>query len=177
MKSRSISAVEVADTIIARYSDEIVLTNLTLNILAYYVQVESLRHREIPLIADGIEVWESGPVEREIYAKFRVFGHQRIRVYAVTSPIICDEQVLGIIDRVISLYGWMTVFDLLNFVQRHLSAWHTARYHQFSAIISRETILASADFYEYPNYRESIKYIIDQEKAKHRKALETFGEY
>ena len=58
------NSIQVANAFILRHGSDIDITNLVLNKLVYFAQVESLRETGKPLFEDKIEAWSYGPVER-----------------------------------------------------------------------------------------------------------------
>ena len=59
-------SIQVANAFILRHGSDIDITNLVLNKLVYFAQVESLRETGKPLFEDKIEAWPYGPVERNV---------------------------------------------------------------------------------------------------------------
>ncbi|TCD54566.1 DUF4065 domain-containing protein [Alloscardovia theropitheci] len=171
------SALNVAQAIIRRYAENIFLTNLTLNIFLYYSQVESIRRCGHPLFDDPIFGWEAGPVVFSVYAEFREYGHERILKSTDGLYSADDIQLSQIIDHVMEKYGWMTVFDLLEFVQRARSGWAMSKTNSEIWSIDSEDIITSDDVKDYPRYRGSIKEFIDCNKNKWESALTRFGSY
>lgn len=71
-------ALNVANYIIDNWSDKFEITNLKLNKLVYYSQVESLRKYNRPLFDDIVEAWQYGPVEPVVYHTFSSYGRNCI---------------------------------------------------------------------------------------------------
>ena len=71
-------SIQVANAFILRHGSDIDITNLVLNKLVYFAQVESLRATGKPLFEDKIEAWSYGPVERNVYFTFQKYGRNRI---------------------------------------------------------------------------------------------------
>lgn len=65
------NSIQVANAFILRHGSDIDITNLVLNKLVYFAQVESLRETGKPLFEDKIEAWSYGPVERDVYFTFQ----------------------------------------------------------------------------------------------------------
>lgn len=55
-------SLQIARRIVAAYSGTCFLTNLKLNLLVYWCQVEALRQSGEPLFTDEISVGQCGPV-------------------------------------------------------------------------------------------------------------------
>ena len=67
-------SLQIARRIVAAYGDACFLTNLKLNLLVYWCQVEALRQSGEPLFADEISVGQCGPVEPLVWAEYATFG-------------------------------------------------------------------------------------------------------
>jgi uncharacterized phage-associated protein len=59
---------------IATNSIEGDLTNLKLQKLLYYCQINSLKKYKTPLFDDVIEAWDYGPVISSVYKQYKPFG-------------------------------------------------------------------------------------------------------
>ena len=70
-------SIQVANAFILRHGSDIDITNLVLNKLVYFAQVESLRATGKPLFEDKIEAWSYGPVERNVYFTFQKIRTQQ----------------------------------------------------------------------------------------------------
>ena len=116
-----IKSLDVAYAFIACHGDSLALTNLKLNKLVYFAQVESLRQRGVELFDDAIEAWEYGPVEPAVYHEFK-------RDYVARS------------------YGTMTAFDLVSLSHRGGGAWSRVFDSHDDRIISSKDIIDSVDF-------------------------------
>ena len=65
-------SIQVANAFILRHGSDIDITNLVLNKLVYFAQVEFLRETGKPLFEDKIEAWSYGLVERPVCRGQRV---------------------------------------------------------------------------------------------------------
>lgn len=54
------------------------LTNMALNKILYFLVEDSLLRSKVLLTSAKIEAWEHGPVFREIYQSFKIFGDRPI---------------------------------------------------------------------------------------------------
>ena len=66
-------SIDVANAFIFRYGRNNLITNLKLNKLVFYAQVESLKKHGVPLFSDEIQAWEYGPVEPMVYRAFKKY--------------------------------------------------------------------------------------------------------
>lgn len=67
----SYTAMNIAAEVVSQYQGKI--TNLKLQKVLYYIQVESLKTNGQPAFSDDIEAWKLGPVVRDIYNHFRKY--------------------------------------------------------------------------------------------------------
>lgn len=114
-------ALEVACAFVAYHGPEVRPTNLKLNKLVYFAQVESLRRRGAALFDDVIEAWKYGPVEPAVYHAFKSCGSGVI----VEPPFVPEvsQEDRKLIADVASTYGRMTAFDLVSLSHRDGGAW------------------------------------------------------
>lgn len=149
---------EVADIFISRHGDDVLLTNLSLNKLVYFAQVEFLRKYQMPLFSDPIEAWKYGPVEPAVYYAFRDFGRSRITKQAscdTMSGAASTEQI-EIVDEVAKKYGSLTAFDLVNISHRDGGAWKKKYVAGQNVEITVEDILESIDYREGMNAKNTL---------------------
>lgn len=72
---------DVAALIVSRQGEGRAITNLGLNALVYFAQVESLKTcGKTPLFDDRIESWEYGPMEPAVYHELKKFGRDPVCV-------------------------------------------------------------------------------------------------
>ncbi|MBY4797655.1 DUF4065 domain-containing protein [Collinsella sp. AGMB00827] len=137
-------AIEVANFMIVKFGQDLQITNLKLNKLLYYAQVEQLRRDGTRLFSDDIEAWTYGPVVPSVYQAFK---HYRRDV--ISNPIEDVAQlpasVILTIEHVANTYGKLSTFDLVEFSHREAGAWNKVYSNTPGATISVEDILASDD--------------------------------
>lgn len=158
----SMKSIQVANAFILRHGSDIDITNLVLNKLVYFAQVESLRETGKPLFEDKIEAWSYGPVEKDVYYTFRKYGRNRIS--KSEGEAAKDEQTLSIIDRTAKKYGFLTAFDLVGFSHRKNSAWKNVYKEGESVEITNDDILASEDGLTLP--QNTLASSLDEVNAK-----------
>lgn len=141
-------SIQVANAFILRHGSSIVITNLVLNKLVYFAQVESLRKTGKPLFEDEIEAWPYGPVERAVYFAFQKYGRDRIA--APEGEAAKDERTLSVVDETARKYGFLTAFDLVEFSHREGSAWRNVYKENESVEITNDDILSSDDGLGFP---------------------------
>lgn len=150
-------SLEVADMFVSKYGDVIKPTNLSLNKLVYFAQVEALKIAGRPLFEDRIEAWEYGPVEPEVYRAFKSNGRRAIE----TPSGVCfggfpSPEDLAVIDFVAGKYGGLGAFDLVRLSHREGGAWSNKYVPGENAEITVADILASDDFSCEPNMEATI---------------------
>lgn len=136
-------ALNVANYIIDNWSDKFEITNLKLNKLVYYSQVESLRKYNHPLFDDIIEAWQYGPVEPGVYRAF--FSNGRNCIRKSTGSAILDETSKNLIDSVMNRLGMLSAFDLVTLSHKPDGAWASVYSPNMDSPITPEVILASND--------------------------------
>lgn len=155
-------SIQVANAFILRHGSDTDITNLVLNKLVYFAQVESLRKNGKPLFEDRIEAWPYGPVEREVYFAFQKYG--RNRIVKPEGEATKDERTLSIIDETAKKYGFLTAFDLVEFSHRENSAWKNVYRKEESVEITSSDILASDDGLTFP--KRTLASSLDEVNAK-----------
>lgn len=136
-------SLDIANAFIESYPDSTDLTNLKLNKLVFYSQVEHIRRHGSPLFDDAIEAWQFGPVEPMVYREFKGYGRRPI-----TSPsdhASLDGRSLAIVRHVADSYGRLSAFDLVNFSHRPGSAWSLVYDPSCDREITVEDIIGSED--------------------------------
>lgn len=156
-------SIDIANAIIAGYGSEIFITNLKLNKLVYFAQVESVRDDGTALFDDAVEAWQFGPVTRAVYNEFK--RHGRDRITEPSAPVELDDRSAGIVERVASTYGKMGAFDLVRLSHREGGAWDGAYSPDADNEITVADIARSKDMEGFPGLegtdREVIRSIAD----------------
>lgn len=136
-------SVDIANKFISGFGGEAVLSNLSLNKLVYFAQVESLRSLGRPLFEDRVEAWEYGPVEPAVYHAFKRYGSGRVT--KPSGPVTNDEEADVVVDRTFGKYGRMTAFDLVALSHGEGGAWKATYVPGRDAEITPGAILSSSD--------------------------------
>ncbi len=141
-------SIDVANCLIVRHGNSLRLTNLSLNKLVYFAQVESLRSTGKPLFSDQIQAWDYGPVEPLVYHAFKSFGRSEIKTPAPISNDMNDvpSKQVKIIDKTAEKYGQLTAFDLVELTHRDGSAWKNSYVPGKNVEITVNDIRNSIDF-------------------------------
>lgn len=165
----SMNAIGVANLFIKKHGSDLYLTNLKLNKLVYFAQVETLRATGDVLFLDDIQAWKYGPVEPSVYAVFRKFGRGRIEETSGAVASSADggiDLASKIIDRVAASYGYMAAFELVEYSHRSGSAWCGAYEPGENRIITKQMILDSLDIKDRPNMKQTLSGTADTLESK-----------
>lgn len=112
------TAMNIASEVVSQYQNKGTgITNLKLQKVLYYIQLESLATLGTPAFKDDIEAWKLGPVVRDIYNHFRKY---------IADPISEDDWSLkserceiepaikGIITKIVEKTQLMDPWDLVK---------------------------------------------------------------
>lgn len=143
-ESDDMNALQVARRIVAAYGSERFLTNLKLNLLVYWCQVEALRTTGAPLFADAVAVGERGPVETDVWDEYASFGSRMIRQRDEWQEPTLGESAERIVAHVVDTLGALTAIDLLEMSGADDGAWRRAK-DRGSATVDVDDTLTSAD--------------------------------
>jgi uncharacterized phage-associated protein len=147
-------SLDVANYLIDKHGAELTITNLKLNKLVYFTQVEALRKDGRPLFDDCIQAWEYGPVEPAVYFAFNQYGSNTIP--APTKAYDDNSRMREIVAAVVRKFGNLTAFDLVRLSHRPGGAWYKAYSPKENVVISNELIMASSDIRQDPPLRFTL---------------------
>ncbi len=100
------------------------LTNLKLQKMLYFAQVEHLKKFKAPLFDDPIEAWQYGPVVREIYEWLKGCGAYQISKFDVeTSTDELDSNTVEFLEYIWKKYRRYSAFGLVDKTHEDGSAW------------------------------------------------------
>lgn len=100
------------------------LTNLKLQKMLYFAQVEYLKKFGAPLFDDPIEAWQYGPVVRSIYEWLKGCGAYQISKFDIeTSTNDLDEDVVVFLESIWNKYRRYSAFGLVDKTHEKNSAW------------------------------------------------------
>ncbi|WP_077215200.1 Panacea domain-containing protein [Bacillus dakarensis] len=122
------------------------LSNLKLQKLLYYCQgyFLSLNNNGRPLFEEDIEAWKYGPVIKEVYHTYKVFGDLDINIQVEEDDFNLELEEMGIVALVWRKFGELragTLVDMTHSESPWLNSWY---FNKESSIISTETI---ADYF------------------------------
>lgn len=102
------------------------VSNLKLNELLYFAQGYAYAKLGRPLFSDDIEVWELGPVVRDVYKKYQSFGKSPIDIVDDSFDVdVFDEEELSLLMCVAADYGKYTASALIDMTHVNKLPWST----------------------------------------------------
>lgn len=117
------TALEIANYIVNKcLSDKKPISNLQLQKILYFLQVEFLQNQKHPLFSDEIEAWTFGPVVRQVYYKFCGFGSSTLFELS-NDNIVFDSEDKTLIDNIIEKYREKNPWDLVALTHQKNKAW------------------------------------------------------
>lgn len=146
-----------------------ILTHVKLQKIMYYAYAEFLKQKNKSLFNEKIAKWQYGPVIREVYDEFRVYGYSQINsprkigrfILDSSNELVIDEQQFSpeiidlerkeVINEVIDKLIIRDAFSLVDKTHRELS-WKNYE----KAIMSRLNSLFYTDE-EIKKYAEPIE--------------------
>lgn len=100
------------------------VSNLELQKMLYISQVLHLGIYGHHLFRGNFQAWDYGPVEPDIYHRFKIFGNKPIQAWAF--PVIeedCSTEDSEFIDEIARLLSELKPFQLVNLTHRKGTAW------------------------------------------------------
>lgn len=128
------------------YRSQKPISNLQLQKMLYFLQIVFVRVSGGLLFSDQFEAWPYGPVIRQIYIEFSVYGGAPIRVSFNGSGAQIDPEHRDFIDEGISLLREKSPWELVRVSHAKGSPWdevYNVR-NDHKGIIPNEMILAAA---------------------------------
>ncbi len=115
------SAYEIAKYVVTKCTeDNSPISNLQLQKILYFLQIEFLRNRGEQLFVDDFEAWQFGPVVPDVYYKFCGFGAMKIHMNYDTD---IEEQVKLFINPIIAEKRKLNPWDLVDDTHQEGKAW------------------------------------------------------
>ncbi|MFR0558808.1 Panacea domain-containing protein [Pseudoscardovia radai] len=138
------TSLDIAAWLVSHHDAETRLTNLSLNKLCFYAQVESLRNAHKTLFDDPIEAWRYGPVCPGVYRAYKRYGRNAIPAPATPVPDLAPDKA-RIMENTWKDYGWLSAYDLVRLSHRGDGAWSKAWAQGRDTMITPDLILESSD--------------------------------
>ena len=124
-------AVTIAKYFIEKYSTSGEITQMKLQKLVYYAHAASLAILEKPLINEKVYAWEYGPVIKELYSAFSMFGKNNIYYdnflssFVPASPALpeYDTETRSLLDAIWEKFGNLNGIQLSKLTHEKGEAW------------------------------------------------------
>lgn len=101
------------------------VTNMKLNKLLYFIQLESLRKFNKPIVSNYFKAWEHGPVHLTVYHEYKSYQNQPIpQSESVTSMLTKSEKEL--INSILDKYARKSAYELREITHQQ-SPWKNTR--------------------------------------------------
>lgn len=142
------------------------LCHLKLQKLCYYAQVWHLAFYQAPMFDDEFEAWAHGPVNYELYGRYKQFGWSPIKedTEGFQEDSIFDDNQLHVLDQVWKKYGRLNV-KVLEALTHGEDPWKKAR-----MLLEKDpyspAIIVKDDMMSF--YRGKIKEESGMENVKYR---------
>jgi uncharacterized phage-associated protein len=125
-QSRTVTVDDVADFILCRFREKgESVDHLKLQKLVYYVQAWHLALFGEPLFTGEIQAWIHGPVQPQLYSRFKEWRWRPIVLEDLKCPDL-PKEVCDHIDEVLSVYAGFSGDELESIVHQE-EPWLKAR--------------------------------------------------
>lgn len=124
----SIHALRLGSELVRRsFTNGKIVTNLSIQKLAYFCHGWHLALLEEPLVDEQFEAWKLGPVLPTLYHTYKVFSSNPI---PPQHPIVSTQQILDadsntsrLIDKVLEVYGKYSPAQLVDLSHDRTGPW------------------------------------------------------
>ncbi len=103
-------------------------TNFELLKLVYIAHGWMLGLTGKPLISDKVHAWDLGPVVKDIYRRYRLFGRDPIETPKTTMESLLTDEQAALVAEVVDSYKGMGFKHLFAITHHPDTPWHTV-YH------------------------------------------------
>lgn len=136
------SAIDVAEYIVARCANSgRPVTNLQLQKIMYYVQLNFLRTYDKCIFEDDILALRHGPAVKEVYYKYNIWGRHEIVPRAVqAAKETFLEKDRELIDRVTDACLLLDSWELVERSQKAGGPWHRSFDGNLEKVIPKEVM-------------------------------------
>lgn len=133
-------AITVAKYIIKRCNkNSIIISNLKLQKILYFIQAEFLVATGMPCFEEVIEAWDFGPVVPDVYYKYRVYGSASIPCVDNNEYLAINESDINMLNEIIDECAQYSAYQLVNITHRQ-DPWINAYKPWYKMPISNESI-------------------------------------
>lgn len=101
----------------------ILITNLKLQKLLYFVQGEYSKEKGVQLISDDFYAWQLGPVIPSVYSEYSIYSSSALPVQ--TQDVSLNNEVTSIIDIILQKYAYYATWNLVE-ISHQQDPW---KYH------------------------------------------------
>lgn len=108
-----------------RASGEVINT-LKLNALLYFAEACSLALFERPLLSEGLEAWDHGPIYPSLWQALSSRGWNNLAADELKDAKTLDEATRDLLDDVYQAYGGFSLIELQNQIKQS-APWKEAR--------------------------------------------------
>lgn len=116
-------AITIAKYVVAKCArDTTPISNLQLQKILYYIQRDYVRKTGRGLFGDKIEAWQFGPVVRDVYYTYSVFGGSPIRCF--DDSVYLEDSIMAMIDPIIEEKRAMDPWLLVEDTHKPGGAWN-----------------------------------------------------
>ncbi|CCX87761.1 uncharacterized phage-associated protein [Clostridium sp. CAG:590] len=120
------------------------ITNLQLQKILYYVQINFIRLLDYPAFGENIEAWQYGPVVPDVYYEYADCGGTEIyRMYEGIDRLFQKVNEQKIVDKVIMLCLRLSPWELVERTHKDNTPWSKVYRTGFRNVIPYEYL------YEY----------------------------
>lgn len=102
-------------------NDDCPISNLQLQKILYFIQVDSLKRTGTPAFLDNIEAWQFGPVVPRVYYYF--CGNGALSILDTFDNINCPIAKDNNVEKIIKSKRAMKPWDLVNEAHEPDKAW------------------------------------------------------
>lgn len=136
------SAIDVAEYIVARCANSgRPVTNLQLQKIMYYVQLNFLRTYDKCIFEDDILALRHGPAVKEVYYKYNIWGrHEIVPRAAQAAKETFLEKDRELIDRVTDACLLLDSWELVERSQKAGGPWHRSFDGNLEKVIPKEVM-------------------------------------
>jgi len=99
------------------------VSNLKLQKIIFLAHMVHLGEKQRPLITEGFQAWDYGPVSHPLYQRVKAFGSSPIRNVFHGDPTISDSDALEVLNDVYRQVGGWSAGRLVDETHRPNGAW------------------------------------------------------
>ena len=138
-------ALEIAKYVIDKcFKEGAPVTNLRLQKLLYFIQLESYKKNTIFMFDDDLYAWQFGPVVPEVYYEYNMYGGSPILLHYDTLNIKLNDRIL--INQVIREKNNTPIWQLVTNTHKEGGPWFiTVNEFGLRTAIGKKLIIKEAE--------------------------------